>query len=101
MDYLGSNFGGGGPDWKGGLGQAAGFVGGAPGTEQQNVFADYLRENPGQQLALSTQAGRGGIAAPFRNAFEDYAQKQYNTFSYNNPLANWLPEFVRRGFQFS
>lgn len=101
MDYMGSNFGGGGLDWRSGLTQAAGLVGGTPGTEQQNVFAEYLRDNPAQQLALAIQAGRGKVAAPFRKTFEDYARKQYDTFSYNNPLANWLPEWLRRGGQFS
>lgn len=106
MDYLGRGLGktGNPPvDWKGAIDQASGFVQdptGATGTPGQNAFAQWLRDNPEAERQMAIEAGRSGIAAPFQNAFKNFANRAYSTFSYNNPGQPWLPEYVRRGFRF-
>jgi len=103
-DYLRGNFANPALDpssaWLGGIGQAAGFVGGGPGTANQQSFGEYLRGNPESERDLSIEAGLGRIAAPFQNAFRSLANRKYGTFSYQNPGLPWLPEYVRRGYSF-
>jgi hypothetical protein len=106
MDFLRGNEGQGrltAADWQNAIKQASGFVAdptGEIGTQGQNNFGDWLRNNPDEELKLAIQSGIGGIASPFRSNFKNFATKAYNTFSYNNPKVPWLPEFVRRGYKF-
>lgn len=67
---------------------------------QYQAFRQFLSDDPSQQYKLAVNSLLPGIAAPFRNAYERYAGRQFNNFSLDQPEQPFLPWFVNRNFQF-